>query len=343
MQVVRIMMIASLAVLTLPVFAGALPDGLFQNDEMLKLELTAPLGTLISERPQDDFLTAVISYKDTDGVRIELESGIRTRGNFRHKNCDFPPLSLKFMAAQVEGTLFDHQNKLKMVVHCKDSGRYQQLVLREFLAYRLLNALTDQSFRVRLLEITYVDSDKRRARMVRYAFFIEHKSRLAHRMGREVLNIEQAELSTIQPDHLNLTSLFQFLIGNTDFSPFEGGYDECCHNYDLFGHGAEPLLSVPYDFDHSGFVNAPYAMPAEWVDINNIKERVYLGYCVNNKLVKGSISRFQQARDELYALVAEQQGLDSSVRDNLTRYMDDFFEIIDDPEEVERRIINECI
>ena len=205
---------ASLAFVTLPVFAAGLPDVLFQNDEMLNVELTAPLSTLVSERSEDDYLDAVFSFKDADGTRIELDARIRARGNFRHKNCNFPPLTLNFRKSQVAGTLFDHQNKLKMVVHCKDSGRYQQSVLREFLAYRLLNSLTDQSYRVRLLQVTYVDSDERRARMVRYAFFIEHKNRLAHRMGREDLNVEGAEISAIAPDQLNLTSLFQFLIGS---------------------------------------------------------------------------------------------------------------------------------
>jgi hypothetical protein len=343
MKVVRKMVMTSLAILTLPVFAAEPPDALFQNNEILEVVLTAPLFTLISERPEEKYLDAVISYRDVDGTWKELNTGVRTRGNFRHSNCDFPPLTLNFSQSQAEGTPFENQDRLKMVVHCKDSGWYAQSVLREYLAYRMLNVLTDQSFRVRLLQITYVDSDERRSNLVRHAFFIEHKKRLAHRLGRENVDVEQVEISAIQPDQVNLTSLFQFLIGNTDFSPIEGGYDECCHNYDLFGKDDDPLLSIPFDFDNSGLVSAPYAQPAEWVDIHNVRERAYLGYCVNNRLVEGSIARITQARDELYALVAEQPGLESSVRDNLARYMDEFFEIISDPSEVERQIINKCI
>ena len=343
MQKVRRFAMASLMGLTLPAFAAKLPDTLFQSDEVLSVELTAPISTLIRERPQEKYLEASFTFKDADGTWVKLDSGIRARGNFRHRNCDFPPLTLNFKKSQVEGTIFENQDKMKMVVHCKDSGRYAQAVLQEYLAYRLLNALTDQSFRVRLLEVGYEDSDERRSRMARYAFLIEHKNRLAHRIGRKSLDIEQTEISAIQPDHLNLTSLFQFLIGNTDFSPIEGGHDECCHNYDLFAKGADPLLSVPYDFDHSGFVNAPYAQPAEWVDIKNVRQRAYLGYCVNNPFVEGSIARFHQVRGELYVLVAELQGLESSVRDRLTRYMDEFFEIIGEPEEIEGKIIGECV
>lgn len=343
MQVVRTMIMIVLMVLTPPVSAAELPDALFQSDEVLNVELTAPLSTLIRERPQDEYLEGSILFRDADGTWVKLDPGIRARGNFRHANCDFPPLTLNFKKSQVEGTLFDGQDKLKMVVHCKDSGRYAQSVLREYLAYRLLNVLTDQSFRVRLLQVAYEDSDERRSRMVRYAFLIEHKKRLGYRIGRESLDVEQTDISSIQPDHLNLTTLFQFLIGNTDFSPVRGGYDECCHNYELFGNGDEPLLSIPYDFDNAGLVNAPYAEPAEWVDIENVQQRAYLGYCANNTFVEGSISRFQNARDELYAQVAELQGLESSVRDSLVGYMDEFFEIIGDPAAVERQIISGCI
>jgi len=332
-----------LATSAAPVFADSPPDALFQNDEVLNLVLTAPVAALINERPEEEYLEATITYQAADGAWKNLDVGVRTRGNFRHNNCDFPPLTLNFNKSEVEGTPFDNQNKLKMVVHCKDSGWYAQSVLREYLAYRLLNALTDQSFRVRLLQITYVDSEERRSNLVRYAFFIEHKKRLAKRMGRETLDVKEVEIGAIQPDHLNLTTLFQFLIGNTDFSPIEGGYDECCHNYDLFAREDAQLLSIPYDFDNSGFVSAPYAQPAEWVDVHNVRERAYLGYCVNNELVQGSIARIRAAREELYALVARQPGLEASVIDRIAEYMDEFFEIIDDPEEVQRQILDKCV
>ena len=134
MHIVRKILMASLAVLTLPAFATEMPDPLFQSDEVLTVELTAPVSTLIRERPQDEYLEAAITFRDAEGNWVKLDAGIRARGNFRHKNCDFPPLSLNFKKSQVKGTLFDGQDKLKMVVHCKDSARYAQSVLREFLA-----------------------------------------------------------------------------------------------------------------------------------------------------------------------------------------------------------------
>ncbi len=321
-----------------------LPDALFQADKTLEVTITAPLKTLIRERSTEDYLPGVFHFTETDGTSVDFDVEMRTRGHFRHKTCDFPPLSLNFKKSQTDGTLFDKQNKMKLVAHCDDSSRYEQTVLREYLAYRLLNAITDLSFRVRLLQVRYVDSEDRRDEQVRYAFLIEHKNRLAKRLDRKDLEIERTTVGALQPNQLNLTSIFEFLIGNTDFSPIAGAsYNECCHNYVLFGNNVDPIIAVPYDFDQSGFVNAPYAVAPAQFHIRSVRQRVYRGRCVNNEYIEESISKFRNSRDALYALVAEQERLGSGVRKSIVRYLDDFYEIIDDPQEVERKIIDRCL
>ena len=318
-------------------------DPLFRDDATLHVTITAPFKILVRERSTEDYLPGVFHFTEAGGTSVEFDVEIRTRGHFRHKNCEYPPLTLNFKKSQIEGTLFDKQNKMKLVVHCDESSRYEQTVLREYLAYRLLNTLTDESFRVRLLQVTYIDSEDRQNQQTRYAFLIEHKNRLAHRLDRKDLDIERTRISAIQPDQLNLTSVFEFLIGNTDFSPIAGASNECCHNYVLFGNDVDPLLAIPYDFDQSGFVNAPYAVPAEQFRIRSVRQRVYRGRCVNNKYIDESIEKFRKYRDALYSLVSEQEGLDGGVRKKIVRYMDDFYEIIDEPRNVERRMIDKCL
>ena len=330
-------------VLAMPTAKAGPPDPLFQDDAALRVEITAPFSRLINERPKDQEFPGSFSFKGPDGAAVELDLQVRARGKFRHTNCDFPPLFLNFKRSQVVGTLFDQQNKLKMVVHCKDSGRYQQSVLREYLAYRILNSLTDRSFRVRLLDVTYVDSEGRRPRMVRSAFVIEHENRLAARLGMQRMNVFPERVGDIQADHLNLTSIFQYLLGNTDFSAILGSNDECCHNYAMFGTDGGPLAAIPYDFDMSGFVYTPYARPETGLGIDNVRQRLYQGFCVNNRYVEASVSEFLQARDTLYALVAGQQALEESVRQSLAGYIDEFYETIGDPQGVEREILDRCI
>ena len=322
----------------------AVPDPLFQSDETLQVTISAPLTSLVEERSKEDYLPGVFRYTGTDGTAVDFDIEIRTRGNFRHNTCDFPPLSLNFKKKQTNGTLFDKQNKMKLVVHCDDSTRYEQTVLREYLVYRIFNAITDMSFRVRLLRVTYVDTEERRDEQVRYAFLIEHKNRLAKRLDMQDLKVKRTTVSAIQPDQLNLTSVFEYFIGNTDFSPIAGAPDrDCCHNYVLFGNDVDLLLAIPYDFDQSGFVNAPYAVVNENLGIRNVRVRLYRGRCVNNDHVAASLQEFEGNRDRIYALVDEQEGMKSSVRKSTVRYINKFYKLTDTPRDVERHIIGACI
>lgn len=335
--------------LVLPAAAAAAeeskaPGVLFQDLETLEATITAPLTTLVKERPKEGYLPGVFQYSLADGTAVKLDIEIRTRGHFRHKTCDFPPLSLNFKKAQTDGTLFDKQKKLKLVVHCDDSKRYEQIVLREYLIYRIYNAITNMSFRARLLRVTYVDNEGKRDEQVRYAFLIEHKNRLAKRYDMKDMKLERTTVSAIQPDRLNLTSVFQFFIGNTDFSPIAGPPESgCCHNYVLFQKDADLLIAIPYDFDQSGFVDAPYASPNENLRIRTVRQRLYRGRCNNNQHIPASVARFQDNRDSLYALVNEQEGLDSGTLKRVVRFIDKFYEVIDNPKKVEQQITKRCI
>jgi hypothetical protein len=337
--------IVLLAILASPAAAqdAGVPDSLFQSDQILEVTISAALRTLVRERPKEGYVPGIFTYKDSNGDDVPLDIEIRARGNFRHANCDFPPLRLNFKESQTDGTLFEHQKIMKLVVHCGNSKRYEQMVLREYLVYLLMNELTDLSFKARLLRINYHDDEERRKDQVRFAFLIEHKKRLGKRHGSKVLGLEKTTISAIQPAQLNLMSLFELFIGNTDFSPIAGAPGRgCCHNFVLFGNGIDKQIAIPYDFDQSGFVDAPYASPNENFKIRNVRQRYYRGRCVNNAHVPASLERFREKRQSFYALVAEQEGLDDGVRKKLVKYIDKFYELIDNPKNVEKQIIKKC-
>jgi len=318
-------------------------DPLFADNEIFDVTLRAPLRILVRERPIEGYLPGVFSHVGADGTTTSLDVGIRTRGHFRNDNCDFPPLRLNFKKSAVRGTLFDGQDKLKLVVHCDNSVRFEQYVVREYLAYRVLNLFTDKSFRARLMRVTYVDDEGRRNEQVRYAFFIEHKKRLAKRIGTPVLNVEETDVSALDGKYLNLTSVFQYFIANTDFSPIAGPPDSnCCHNYVLFKDDSGPTTAIPYDFDQSGFVDAPYASPDSRLRIRDVTQRKYRGRCQFNEYVDGSVAEFAAKRDAVYGLVETQEGLDDRVKKKLRRFIDRFYAVIDDPGKLQREFIDDC-
>ena len=320
------------------------PDPLFQSHAILDVTLSAPLTTLVDERSTEEELQGTLGYVAANGEQMALDVKIRARGHSRHAICDLPPLWLNFRKSEVKDTPFHKQDKLKLAVHCQDSERYEQTLLREYMAYRILNLATPISFQVRLLRITWVDTEGKRERQVRYAFLLEHKDRLGKRIDRKDLKIEETTVAAIDPEHLNLTSVFQFLIGNTDFSPIaKPDYNECCHNYVLFSSDKDLLIAIPYDFDQSGLVSAPYALPGRQFGIRTVRQRIYRGRCQNNDFVDRSIGRFKTVRNNIFALIETQEGLTPKVRNILADYVQQFYDIADDPRRVERLMTKRCI
>lgn len=322
------------------------PDILFQSHDLLELRIEGPIKTLARERPDDEYLPATATWTESDGRSIQVSVGLRTRGNYRRdrKNCSFPPVRLNFKTRELDGTLFENQDKLKLVSSCKDrSGSYEQAVLREYLSYRLLNALTDVSYRVRLLRITFDDTESKRSR-ISYAFAIEHKDRFSKRTNLPIVEILRANPSHLNPAYSNLTSVFQYLMGNADFSQIAGPEGEnCCHNVDLFGSDDSGLHTVPYDFDITGMVNAPYASPNPRFNLRSVRQRLYRGRCKNIQHVPASLETFAAAKNTLYALVEGQEQLSSSSRKNMQSYLNSFYKTVENPKAVDKKIIQACV
>ena len=309
--------------------------------------ISAPLKTLMSKRPTEEDLPGKLSYTDEAGATVELDIGLRTRGIYRRQQrvCSFAPIRLNFKKGEVKGTLFRKQDKLKLVTHCrKGSDRYEQVTMREYLMYRFLNELTDFSFRVRLLRITYVDTDRSNKQDIRYGFVIEHRDRLAKRIDRPYLEIKNTSVASLAGDHTNLASVFQYYIANTDYSPIAAAPDAfCCHNGKLFGKVGQPYYSIPYDFDMAGLVDAPYAEPNPKFRIRNVRQRLYRGRCPNNAFLPSTLQIFRDNRDRYYSMVGGMADLSDASKKGMYVLMDRFYNTINDSGAVEKKMLRKCV
>jgi len=327
--------------------APAKPNPLFSDNSLLEVTITAPLTTLMRERSNEDYSLGQLTYEDEKSGAVILDVGIRARGRFRRNRdvCSFTPLRLNFKKETTRKTLFTRTDKIKLVTHCRDkSERYSQGVLREYLAYRILNTMTEKSFRVRLLRVRYVDSESKKGDRVEYGFLIEPDKALAKRLGMKKLDIAGTGVSSLDGRHANLTSVFQYLIGNTDFSSIRGAEGEpCCHNHVLIGGEIGDLLSVPYDFDMSGFVNAAYAVPNPRLRIRSVRTRLYRGRCANNEYLDTTLQAYQDRKQDIYQLMNSVTQLSDATRKKLIRYVDNFYTTIDDQRRVDSRMKARCI
>jgi len=320
-------------------------DPLFQASNPLEVRIVAPLYTLRSERSYVNEVDGKFQFTNEAMESMEVDIGIRTRGRFRHdkKVCPFPPMRLNFKVSETKQSVLHKQDKLKLVTHCRDSSRAEQTMLREYVAYRILNTLTDASFRVRLMRITYVDTDGRDEDRVRYGFVIESKDRLAKRLGVSALDLEQTSVSSLLPEYMNLVFVFHYLIGNTDFSAIAGPEGACCHNHVLLGEEGGLLYSVPYDFDQSGLVDAPYAVTNSRFRLRSVRQRLYRGRCQNNEHLNTTLEFFNEKRDAILALIGEQQGIDDRSRKSMSSYVEKFYKTIGSPKRVQSQLFKKCI
>jgi hypothetical protein len=332
-----------------PALGDPLP--LFQAHDLLTLRIEADFDALKDDRDdENEERPGQVYLIRADGTEVPFPVQIRTRGRFRLQSntCDFPPLRLNFRKGQVEESLFDGQDKVKLVTHCRGGDQYEQNVVKEYLVYRLYNVLTPLSFQVRMARITYVDTSGEDDPVERLAFFIEMEESLAERLAGVIVPEEEQE-SGIHParvtnDHALRVSLFQYMVGNTDFSMYGSlsGTRSPPHNSVPVERESGGIVPVPYDFDWTGLVNARYARPDPSLGTRNVRQRVFRGLCRPGVDYASYYAFFQSHRAELTATVADEPLLGEDEREDTLEYLDDFWETIENERNARRRIEEAC-
>ena len=329
--------------------AGMPPAALFAAHGILEVTIEAPMAKLMDVRPDKEYLAGHFSYTDADGSIRRFAIKLRTRGNYRRdkEHCDFAPILLNFGKTEVAGTLFDGQHKLKLVTQCMtNDGEYTKILLREYLAYRLFQDLTDISYGVRLLRIKYVDMQSGQ-KVTRFAFVIEDDKAVAKRNALKVAKTDRVSDQDHDPARQSLVHLFEFMIGNTEYSLVNPEPDkQCCHNMDvLSADGGPPYIALPFDFDFAGLVNASYAEPNPRYPVSSVRTRYYKGLCSTNDLLPETIRLFERRRDDMFRAIDELSNACGAARRAVgwpRRYIESFYDIISDPDRVQKELLDKC-
>ena len=283
--------------------------------------------------------SATFAYKDAAGKDVVVPAEVRTRGIWRLNNCEFPPLRLNFKSEATKTTILRGLDKPKLVNFCKDTDEQEQYILQEAQLYRIYALLTDASHRMRLLSVKYTDSASGKVHAERKAILIEDPEIMAARNGGVILEMKGALPQDLEPFHDALVGMYQYFVGNTDFSTY------ALHNVELVQMKDGNFLPVAYDFDFSGAVAAAYATPDPKLPIQNVRFRMFRGYCRPMEDYVKAIQRFKDKKDAIYALYDDEIGklMKPSVRERALKYYDDFFKIINDDKKVKREIGDDCV
>jgi hypothetical protein len=130
--------------------------------------------------------------------------------------------------------------------------------------------------------------------------------------------------------------VFQYLIGNTDWSAVYG------HNIMTLRTAAGAVSAVPFDFDYSGLVDAAYAGPPPGLSIRSVKERVFRGFCEPAPDWAAVFAAFAERRREIADLAAAIPGLGSRERARATLYIEGFYAVLDSPKRRGEQIVAAC-
>lgn len=318
--------------------ARALP--LYSSTAPLQFTLIANYDRLSRDRDTTSRIRhpGTLVVADDQGVERRIPVELRTRGNYRlqRRNCRFVNVRVLFPDKGLKGTPFDGQESLKLGSHCQNDSRYDQYTMKEYLAYRIFNQVTDKSFRTRLASATYVDSASGKTLDTRTAIWIENDDDVAARARAQMRDVRRALFADVDQEQLDLVTLFQYAIGNTDFSLY------ALHNMRIGIVPGGAAIPYAYDFDFSGLVNTSYATPDPSLPIKSVRQRLYRGPCRTPEQFAPAAARFNEKREAILGLVAETPALRPGDVREVREWLEEFFRTTSDPRRVKRDILDQC-
>lgn len=307
------------------------------REDILHLDIKTNFKQLIKEKKKEEKIEGLLSYKNRDGQEIEQNILLRTRGNIRKNICYYPPIKIYFPKEDLKKAGLQAKfNDYKIVLGCKSGQVAQDYVLKEYLVYKLYEEMTDLSFRVQLIHLTIDDLEGKQNTMVSYGFMIENEDELAARIHAEVFEPKILSPRTIEPAQYDLMTVFQFMVGNTDWFMYNK------HNLKAFKFNTSLPITIPFDFDYAGLVGAKYAVPHKDLPIENIRERFFLGKCRKEGAYEPTLQLFRDKKEMLLNTCSNFTFLDEKNRAYIYDYLVDFFEILDNPKRTKRSITDHC-
>jgi hypothetical protein len=312
----------------------------FAATEPLEVAITTNIRRIRADKEDKaPWRPATITYTDAAGKKIEVPMRLRTRGIWRLKNCEFPPLRMNFRHEETKGTLLSGLDKPKLVNFCENADAHENYILQEMQLYRIYNLLTPASHRARLLKVSYIDSASGKTHAQRLAILVEEPETMAARLGSPLVEIKGATTTDLDSYGDALVGVFQYMIGNTDWSTYG------LHNMELVRQEDGDYIPIPYDFDFAGAIDAPYATPDPKLKLARVRQRLFRGFCHEEPEFQKVFSLFNEKKDAIYALYTDPIGraLPKKTVAETLGYFDEFYQTINDSKRARNLIVDKCV
>ena len=298
---------------------------LMSYKEVLQVELETDFENLKENGRFTEYQAASLRFKDASDQWRNWDLKVKIRGNYRRVHCgEMPPLKLNFKKSSLAAAGLSKHDDLKLVTHCiEDRQQAQDLIMREYLAYKMYNELTDNSFRVQLLRITYKDPASGR-KLKQWGFVIEDTAQLKDRIG--ATNCDaclNADIQSFNTENAKLVAMYQYLVGNSDWDITNG------RNIKLLRQNGK-IITIPYDFDFTGVVNAPYAVANPNYQMKFVRDRIYLGFEKLLGQMHGTLFYLEGKQEQMTRVVRRFKHLSVASRVDIINYLNIYFEHMED-------------
>ena len=313
---------------------------IFDGKDPLRIILISDFRNLHKEKFDREYQEAEMKVYFQDTLVVTRSVKIQPRGKNRLSTCYYPPLKINFKKGDMLLDQMKDFDKIKLVKPCKSGVLYEDYIRNEYLIYKVYQLLEpDYSFRVRQLEVTYIDTSGKSKPNVVPSFLIENSNELAKRTNSIPIETKGLNSNYMNRSRSDVMSVFQFMIGNTDWSV------PGLHNMKIFKYNdpnEKLVVAVPYDFDYSGVVNTGYAVPFEELGLSSVRERLYRGFCGEPGDIENAIDIIRSKKGEILKLYADSQFAKESYQKNSLKYLNEFFAIAENDRMAKNQIIRAC-
>jgi hypothetical protein len=314
---------------------------LFRDNRTMDITILADFQQLFKDRDtlKEELIPARLIYNAPEGDHDTMAVNLATRGHSRLQKrvCDFPPIKVYFPEKDQRPPLFKGQGSLKLVVTCKPRrDDYSQYVLQEYIVYPIYNLFTDMSLRARRVNATYIQEDKGDTVAVSPAFWVEDADDMAKRNGGTRFRQAGVRYGDVEVQPMALLGVFNYMLGNTDWAL------QVLHNVIVVKIEPGFYHPVGYDFDFSGIIKTPYALPDQRLGLRSVRDRLYRGACYPMEAFTPIITMFHEKKDTIYNMYRNLEGLEEKKVKEALEYLDDFYDVINDPKKVDKEFRYNC-
>lgn len=292
--------------------------------EGIELTLEADLTTFVGQKKTNNYIPGKLKMKDGKTYTVEL----RPRGRYRRKVSQVPPMKIRFDEKEIQAEGLDTLNEIKIALPSVHSEQGNELIIKEYLAYRMFEKISDAHFRARLVKLNLVDTNaKGSGKKKLYAIVIEDEEEVARRLGGEPEDEFGVKIEKFDQQQVALVVMFQYLIGNTDWDlPMHRNVELIKRN------NGDKILALPYDFDFSGLVSAPYASPSSESGVKTVRDRFLMSCGVDAEALKSAVGQLKSNEKEFYK-ICRCKYLSNEASIAMVKFLESFFKNMEGKDE----------